>query len=569
MAHTGLRVPLFVTFYLVFLLFCTATALYPDLDPSEIEALGLSEEEYASFEDGNAGDFPSDGEEEEEEEGAGGVDSSYGISVADPDVAVLSSSNFSAFLTANHFVMVEFYAPWCGHCQALAPEYAAAATELKAVGVPLAKVDATDDPELAQQYGVEGYPTIFFFVDGKPKPYSHHRTRDTIVTWVKKKVGPNVVEVTSTGDAETVLETGNTVVVAFFDKLEGHEVQEFAAAARQEDDVLFYQTEREDVAEVFNIKKGTKAPVLVLLKNASEKFVLYDGLFEKDALSGFFLANKLPLVSTFSRDTATEIFESSINKQLLLFASPEDFGKILPTYEEAAKAFKGKIIFVHVDSSTEEVGKPIMEFFGVNAEKPTIIAFTVSEEHSRKFLLEDEMTVDKIKDFATNFIDGKLKEFYKSESVPETNDGDVKIVVGNNFNQIVLDESKDVLLEIYAPWCGHCQALEPIYEKLAKALRSIDSLVIAKMDGTANEHERVQVDGYPTLFFFPAGNKSFDPISVDTDRSITGLYQFLKNNAGIPFTLAKAHKPENETTIELKKSTEKAKDSSYQTKDEL
>jgi protein disulfide-isomerase A1 len=77
--------------------------------------------------------------------------------------------------------------------------------------------------------------------------------------------------------------------------------------------------------------------------------------------------------------------------------------------------------------------------------------------------------------------------------VPIQNEGDVKIVVGKNLDQIVLDESKDALLEIYAPWCGHCQELEPTYNKLGKHLRGIDSLVIAKMDGTANEHPRAKV----------------------------------------------------------------------------
>lgn len=48
-------------------------------------------------------------------------------------------------------------------------------------------------------------------------------------------------------------------------------------------------------------------------------------------------------------------------------------------------------------------------------------------------------------------------------------------------------------LQIYAPWCGHCQALEPTYNKLAKHLRSIESLIIAKMDGTTNEHPRAKV----------------------------------------------------------------------------
>lgn len=58
----------------------------------------------------------------------------------------------------------------------------------------------------------------------------------------------------------------------------------------------------------------------------------------------------------------------------------------------------------------------------------------------------------------------------KSEEIPESNDAPVKIVVGKNFDSIVMDETKDVLVEFYAPWCGHCKSLEPKYEELAKQL---------------------------------------------------------------------------------------------------
>ncbi|CAL5324043.1 unnamed protein product [Camellia sinensis] len=167
-----------------------------------------------------------------------------------------------------------------------------------------------------------------------------------------------------------------------------------------------------------------------------------------------------------------------------------------------------------------------------------VIAYTGNDD-ARKFVLDSDLTLSSIKSFGEDFLEDKLKPFYKSDPVPETNDGDVKIVVGNNFDEIVLDESKDVLLELYAPWCGHCQALEPIYNKLAKHLKGINSLVIAKIDGTTNEHPRAKSDGFPTILFFPAGNKSFDPITFDSDRTVVEFYKFLKKHASIPFKLQK------------------------------
>lgn len=543
-------------------------AIENDSEIDEIEELELLEEEgeeNTTTDPFTAGEEPE--LEEDFEEGSYNLEDedadSDAPAVDEKDVAVLKESNFSDVVSKNRYVLVEFYAPWCGHCQRLVPEYAAAATELKGE-VVLAKVDATEENDLAQKFEVQGFPTLLFFIDGVHKQYPGQRTKEAIVSWIKRKTGPAVSNLTTTEDAETLLDSGTTAAVGLFDSLEGTENEEFEAASRQEDDVFFYQTTSERVAALLDINTKAKRPALVLLKKEPEKISHFDGKFEKAAISEFIFSNKLPLVTTFTRESANMIFDSSIKKQILLFVTAKDYEKFIPSFQEAAKSFKGKILFVHVDSDNADVGKPIMEFFGLSGEEPKVIACLLTEEPI-KYQFEAEINADNIKAFGEDFLADKLKPFFKSDPVPEKNDGDVKIVVGNNFDEIVLDESKDVLLELYAPWCGHCQALEPIYDKLAKQLRGVDSLVIAKMDGTSNEHARAKSDGFPTILFYPAGNKSFDPITFDRDRTVKGFYKFLKANAAIPFKLPKKSKTESVESTPATEDTSAAD----QPKDEL
>ena len=118
--------------------------------------------------------------------------------------------------------LVEFFAPWCGHCKNLEPHWKKAASELKGK-VKLGTVDATVYQELAQEYGVRGYPTIKYFpagLKGSAEEYDGGRTSDDIVAWamdrhVEAIPPPELVQVTSPKVLEEHCEQKSLCVIAF------------------------------------------------------------------------------------------------------------------------------------------------------------------------------------------------------------------------------------------------------------------------------------------------------------------------------------------------------------------
>ena len=112
---------------------------------------------------------------------------------SDKDVLVLDDKNFDeTIFKSKEMFIVAFYAPWCGHCQKLLPEWNAAATQLKGQ-IKLAKVDATVNQQLASRYQIQGYPTIKIFPPGDKtnsniEEYNGPRDEDGIVQYALSKL---------------------------------------------------------------------------------------------------------------------------------------------------------------------------------------------------------------------------------------------------------------------------------------------------------------------------------------------------------------------------------------------
>ncbi|XP_077184190.1 protein disulfide-isomerase [Paroedura picta] len=447
-------------------------------------------------------------------------------------VLVLKGANFDRALEQFPHLLVEFYAPWCGHCKALAPEYVKAAAKLKSDGseIRLAKVDATEESDLAQQFGVRGYPTIKFFKNGdksSPKEYTAGREADDIVNWLKKRTGPAATTLTDVAAAEGLVDGSEVAVIGFFKNAESDAAKQFLLAAESIDDIPFGITSSSDVFAKYQFSKDGVA----LFKKFDEGRNNFDGEITKENLLNFIKSNQLPLVIEFTEQTAPKIFGGEIKTHILLFLpkSVTDYQGKLDNFKTAAESFKGKILFIFIDSDHSD-NQRILEFFGLKKEEcPAIRLITLEEEMTKYKPESDELTPENIRDFCNKFLEGKVKPHLMSQEISEDWDKQpVKVLVGKNFEEVAFDETKNVFIEFYAPWCGHCKQLAPIWDKLGETYKDHENIVIAKMDSTANEVETVKVHSFPTLKFFPATPER-TVIDYNGERTLEGFKKFLES----------------------------------------
>jgi protein disulfide isomerase family A protein 3 len=166
---------------------------------------------------------------------------------------------------------------------------------------------------------------------------------------------------------------------------------------------------------------------------------------------------------------------------------------------------------------------------------PTAVAFPKEFSQTNPPIAwneEDPFTEEGFKAWLAKLVAGTAEGWKQSEPLPASNDGPVKVVVHRNFDSIVMDPTKDVLVEFYAPWCGHCKSLEPIYKSIGEHFAADPNVVIAKMDATSNYLDPIYaIKGFPTIKFFPAGEKrNRDIMTYEGARTYDAIVDYVKAN---------------------------------------
>jgi len=261
---------------------------------------------------------------------------------------------------------------------------------------------------------------------------------------------------------------------------------------------------------------------------------LVDGVSDQTKLTSFLTDNAFPLFGKLDGETFYKYMEAAKGLVWSLFPS-EDGGisevekRYRSMMEEVARKVKGRYFVTYTD--TDKFKEAVDSMLGVS-EFPAI-AVQKKAGDKKKFVHTGEMTEQAISQFIADVDAGRIDPKLKSEPVPVSNDEPVRVVVGSTLQSEVFAADRDVIWKCMLLGVDTAK-LEPEYVKLAKKVKKeelTDLLMIAKIDGTANDSpvDSIEWSSFPEIFYAKAGSN--EPLKYDGERTAKGLWKYIKKHA--------------------------------------
>ncbi|KAF5293841.1 hypothetical protein FQR65_LT10979 [Abscondita terminalis] len=477
-------------------------------------------------------------------------------------VHITDGANLAKLIRKEHRpILIMFYAPWCGFCKSLKPEYAAAASELQGQAI-LAAIDV-NRPENAivrTQYNITGFPTLLYYSNGAMKfQYEGENNKDGIISFMQNPHAPPVKEKElewSDVDSEVVhltfssfdpvIKEESSVLVMFYAPWCGHckkmkpEYEKAAAIMKSEGIpgmLAALDAMKEKVIAARYSIQGY--PTMKYFSYGEFKFDV--NLRDATKIVEFMSNPQEPLPPppaevSWSEEKSNVVhldesnFKTFLKKKkhvLVMFYAPwcGHCKKAKPEFVKAAELFKDdpKIEFAAVDCT---VHQSLCVANSVNG-YPTIKYFSYYSKSVKNY--SGPRTSEEFIKFMGDLDQSQLPS--QPTDVGDTWDielSNVMILNDNTFKNEILS-SNPTLVMFYAPWCGHCKRMKADFSKAAEELQEEGhDGRLALFDCTKNPKitEEFQIDGYPTIKLFVAGRYVKD---YGGNRSLPDLKKFMRS----------------------------------------
>lgn len=422
-------------------------------------------------------------------------------------------------------------------------EYEGAAVELKEWGIPLIKVDGTREKELADQYGIGGWPMFKMFRKGRVYEYNGPREKANIIDFMKSQAKPPSEEKNHMLGITNNMDRTEVTIVGFFNGKSDLYDEYVVAANEMRGTFKFMHSFNADVAKSFDVPQESVViyiPEVFWTPYENKTHVLNKKSATYKEIINFIKVHSVPLVGMRNKKNEFKYTERPL---IVIYYDvnydhqyTQDTQYIRNKVVQVAKNFVGSNLKFAI--SNEEEYETEIKSLGFEDSGADVNIGCFSEKQKFRMKVTDEFEAEDLAEFIDDLRVGKVRPYMKSLPVPKNQEGPVLKIVADNYDTEIHKVKKDAVVFFHAPWCGHCKEFDPVYKKIAKKmLANNENIVFGKFDATANDVPYMfpPLKGYPSIFFLSAYEK-FDPIQYQGDRTYKSVKDWINRHSSIFLT---------------------------------
>ncbi|KAM1665047.1 hypothetical protein ACFX14_044443 [Malus domestica] len=329
----------------------------------------------------------------------------------DGTVLELDDSNFDSAISALDLVLVDFYAPWCGHCKRLSPQLDAAAPLLAGLKHPvaIAKLNADKFTSVARKYEIDAYPTLKLFMHGVPMEYNGPRKAESLVRYLKKFAAPDVSILESDSAISEFVQAAGTyfpIYIGF--GLNESLVSKLAIKYKKK---AWFSVAKDFSEDVMVLYDFDKVPALASLHPTYDERNIFYGPFEEEFLEDFIRQSLFPLAMPINYETLKSLSDDE-RKIVLTIVEDEDeekSKKLINILKSAASANRD-FVFGYVGIKQWE---DFADTFGANKKTklPKMVVWDRMEEYitvNGSESIDEEDQASQVSQFIQGYKEGRI-----------------------------------------------------------------------------------------------------------------------------------------------------------------